>query len=150
MSSPTPGSQSSSASAAGNNGKKCIMLVDDEVAYTELLEQLLEKHLACPVKSFHRPDEALKALPELDVGLIVTDFNMPGLNGFEFLAEVRKIRPSLPAVMITAHEIELTSERSTSLPALKAVVRKPFKWMTLAIEISRHWDGSRPSLPCNV
>lgn len=123
------------------------MLVDDEVAYIDLLEQLLGEHLACPVHSFSRPQEALRALPNLDVGLIVTDFHMPGIDGLEFLAEVQKIRPDLPAVMITAHEIELTSERARRLPALKAIVRKPFKWTALAEEIGRHWGGSRPPFP---
>ena len=123
------------------------MLVDDEVAYIDLLEQLLGEHLACPVRSFSRPADALKALPTLDVGLIVTDFHMPGLDGLEFLGEVAKLQPNLPAVMITAHEIELDCDRAQRLPALKAIVRKPFKWTVLAEEISRHWTGSRPPFP---
>lgn len=123
------------------------MLVDDEISYIDLLEQLLGEHLACPVRSFSRPLDALKALPTLDVGMIVTDFQMPGLDGLEFLAEVKALRPDLPAVMITAHEIELDSERARRLPALKAIVRKPFKWPVLAEQISRHWTGSRPPFP---
>jgi DNA-binding NtrC family response regulator len=126
---------------------KSVLLLDDEVAYIDLLEQLLGEHLACPVHSFSRPADALKALPSLDVGLIVTDYHMPGLTGFEFLLEVRKIRPHLPAVMITGHAIELTREWQERLPELKAIVKKPFKWTALAEEISRHWTGSRPPFP---
>lgn len=126
---------------------KSVLLLDDEVAYIDLLEQLLGEHLACPVHSFFRPAEALKALPSLDVGLIVTDYHMPGLTGFEFLLEVKKIRPHLPAVMITGHGIELTPEWQERLPQLKAIVKKPFKWTVLAEEISRHWTGSRPPFP---
>lgn len=120
------------------------MLVDDEAAYIDLLQQLLSEHLACPVHSFTRPLDALKALPNLQVGLIVTDFHMPGIDGLEFLAEVKKIKPALPAVMITAHEIDLASDRAQRVPALKAIVRKPFKWVVLAEEINRYWTGSRP------
>lgn len=126
---------------------KSVMLVDDEVAYIDLLEQLLGEHLACPVHSFSRPAEALKALPSLDVGLIVTDYHMPGMTGFEFLLEVKKLRPHLPAVMITGHAIEHTPEWDIRLPQLKAIVKKPFKWTVLAQEISRHWTGSRPPFP---
>ena len=120
------------------------MLVDDEIAYLDLLQQLLGEHLACPVHSFSRPLEALKALPDLNVGLVVTDYHMPGLDGLEFLAEIEKLRPGLPAVMITAHEIEVSSGRAAHLRSLRAVVRKPFKWTVLAEEISRYWTGSRP------
>lgn len=123
------------------------MLVDDEVAYIDLLEQFLGEHLDCPVHSFSRPLEALKALPALNVALIVTDYHMPGIDGLEFLAEVEKIRPSLPAIMITAHEISLSSGPASKLRMLKAVVRKPFRWTALAQEISRHWAGSRPPFP---
>lgn len=135
------------AAAVSEASQRCVMLVDDEIAYIDLLEQLLGEHLSCPVHSFSRPAEALKALPTLDVGLIVTDFHMPGLDGLEFLGAVAKIRTDLPAVMITAHEIELDSDRARRLPALKAIVRKPFKWNVLAGEISRYWTGSRPPFP---
>jgi len=120
------------------------MLVDDEVAYIDLLQQLLAEHLACPVHSFSRPLDALKALPTLQIGLVVTDFHMPGIDGLEFLQEVQKLKPGLPAVMITAHDIDLASERARRVTALKAVVRKPFKWTALAEEINRYWTGSRP------
>ncbi len=126
---------------------KSVLLVDDEEGYLDLLGQLLGEHLACPVHCYARSTEALRALPALDVGLIVTDYHMPGLNGLEFLLEVRKTHPDLPAIMITAHGIELTPEWSAALPNLRTIVKKPFRWAALAAEISRHWPESRPPFP---
>lgn len=123
------------------------MLVDDETAYIDLLEQLMSEHLACDVHSFTRAADALKALETVRVGFIVTDYHMPEMDGFEFLAEVRRLRPDLPAVMITGHNVELTAEIEKRLPNLKAVVKKPFRWRALAEAIGQHWDGSRPPFP---
>lgn len=146
-SSSSPISQSATVSDSGSPFGLGVMLLDDEVAYIDLLQQLLGEHLACPVHSFSRPAAALAALPTLNVGLIVTDYHMPGMDGIEFLAAVDQIKPGLPAIMITAHEIQLGTERTARLSTLKAVVRKPFKWTALAEQINRYWTGSRPPFP---
>jgi DNA-binding NtrC family response regulator len=134
---------------SGGGAGKCVILVDDEIAYIDLLEQLLGEHLACPVHSFTRPMDALRALPDLDVGLIVTDYQMPGLDGLEFVAEVERRKPGVPALMITAYQVKFTPQQLDRVPTLKAVVRKPFKWTALAEHISRYWNGSTPPFPLN-
>lgn len=124
-----------------------ILLVDDEASYLDLLGQLLGDHLSCPVHRFARPTRALEALPSLDVALVVTDYDMPDMTGFEFLAAVRRHDPGLPSVIITAHDVEITPELQRRLPGLRTVIRKPFRWTALAGEIARHWPGSQPPFP---
>jgi DNA-binding NtrC family response regulator len=126
---------------------RAVLLVDDETAYLDLLEQLMSEHLSCQVHSFKSAGDALKALETLRVGFIVTDYHMPDMDGFEFLKAVQRLHPELPSVMITGHNIELTPEITTRLPGLKAVVKKPFRWRVLADAIALHWDGSRPPFP---
>jgi CheY-like chemotaxis protein len=125
-------------------GEKIVMLVDDEISYIDLLQQLLSEHLACPVHGFTKPADALRALPGLNVGLIVTDYNMPNLTGLEFIAEVQKINPAIPVVMITAYNMTFTKRELAAVPSLKVVVRKPFKWTALADEVLKYWPDSCP------
>lgn len=126
--------------------RQCILLVDDEPAYLDLLEQFLGLHFDCPIHSFNHAEAALEALPCLNVGLVVTDYQMPKIDGLQLLDAVAARQPDVPAVMITAHEIELTPEISLRYPALKTIVRKPFQWSPLAEEIGRYW-GDRPKSP---
>ena len=126
---------------------KCVILVDDEKAYIDLLEQLLSSHLSCPVYSFSHASEALRAIPDLQVGLIVTDYNMPDIDGLQLLAEIEQRLPSIPAVMITAFQENFTEQQLAKVPNLKMVIRKPFKWITLAENISQYWNGSTPPFP---
>jgi DNA-binding NtrC family response regulator len=124
--------------------EKIVVLVDDEIAYIDLLQQLLSDHLACPVRGFTKPADALRALPELNVGLIITDYQMPAMNGMQFITEVGKIKPDIPVVMITAYLLKFTQRELAKVPALKAVVRKPFKWKSLAEHVVKYWPDPHP------
>ena len=132
-----------SISPSKNSGK-IILLVDDEFSYIDLLQQLLSDHLECPVHGFTKPADALRALPTLNVGMIITDFQMPDINGLQFVAEVQKVNPSIPAVMITAYNMSFTPRELAAVPSLKAVVRKPFKWTVLAEEVVKYWPDANP------
>ena len=129
---------------ASHSDEKIVVLVDDEIAYIDLLQQLLSEHLACPVRGFTRPTDALRALPSLNVGLIITDYQMPDLNGLQFIAEVQKMDPTIPAVMITGYLLKFTQRELIKVPSLKAVVRKPFKWKTLAEHVVKYWPDMHP------
>ena len=123
---------------------KIVVLVDDEISYIDLLEQLLSEHLACPVHGFTKPADALRAMPKLDVGLIVTDYQMPDMNGLEFIKAVQKTHPGIPVVMITAYHLKFTERELASVPSLKVIVRKPFKWAALANEVVKYWPDPHP------
>ncbi len=96
--------------------------------------------------TYSNPQDALEALPQLNVGVVVTDFFMPDLNGVQF---IRRAAPNLPGVafiMITGHTLKLSDESFDDIPTLKAIVSKPFKWKELCDLVLEHWPDadSRP------
>jgi DNA-binding NtrC family response regulator len=125
---------------------KAIVLVDDEKSYNDLMTQLLSQNLQCPVHGFVRPLDALKAIPTIDVAVIVTDYFMPEINGVEFIRQAAPLAPKASFVMITGNNLSEHADRLAKLPNLKGVLAKPFGWRTLADEIMRVWptDTQQP------
>ena len=84
------------------NSEKKILVVDDEenarIGLSKLLAQ--EGYL---VDSVSNGFEALTYLRQNEVNLIVTDINMPGMNGITFLKELNKSHPKSNVIMITAY-----------------------------------------------
>jgi len=119
-----------------------IVLVDDEKSYTELMSTLLEENLQRRVFGFTRPQEALSALPHLNAAVIVTDYHMPQINGFEFIRAAAPLAPQAVFVLISGHNLTALEEEMSRLERLKGMLAKPFGWRTLADEILRVWPAA--------
>jgi FixJ family two-component response regulator len=77
-----------------------VFIVDDEPLVRKALKQSLESldaHVVC----FPTPQLCLEALKEECCDLVITDVNMPELNGIELLEQVRSIAPLVPVVVVT-------------------------------------------------
>lgn len=118
---------------------KSIVLVDDEKSYTDLMSQMLEENLGCPVIGFTRPLDALQALTELSPAVIVSDYYMPQINGFEFIRRAARLTPNSAFVLITGHNLDEAEDEIGQLSPLKGFLAKPFGWRRLADEILRVW-----------
>ena len=81
---------------------KKILVVDDEENARLGLTRLLSQE-GYQVDSVSNGYEALNYLREKAVNLIVTDINMPEMNGITFLKELNKSFPKSNVIMITAY-----------------------------------------------
>ncbi len=118
---------------------KAIVIIDDEKSYVDLLSQLVKEHFVNPVITFTRPLDALQALPQINVGIVVTDYYMPQLTGLELIVRARALKPGVPFIIITGHGVHLTEEDFSHLPELRAVLHKPLGWRQLTESIATHW-----------
>jgi CheY-like chemotaxis protein len=118
------------------------MLVDDEKSYVDLLSQMLVENLDCPVQSYTRPLDALADLCAVQPAVIVTDYDMPQINGIEFMRRATRICPDAVFVLITGRNLGMNDLDASDVPALKAFIAKPFRWRHLADELIRVWPGS--------
>ena len=79
-----------------------ILIVDDEPQVAEVLAKSLERegHSAQIANS---GEEALRMLGTHEPDALFLDVSMPGMNGLDVLSQVKRMRPSLPVVVITGH-----------------------------------------------
>jgi DNA-binding NtrC family response regulator len=82
--------------------QKRILLVDDEENARMALSRLLSRE-GYIVDTVSNGFEALSHLREHDVNLIVTDINMPEMDGLSFLREANSSFPGINVIMITAY-----------------------------------------------
>ena len=120
---------------------KRILVVDDEENARIGLSRLLSKE-GFMVDSVSNGYEALNYLRQQEVNLIVTDINMPEMNGIAFLKELNKSFPNSNVIMITAYGgvesyIEAMNlgafeyiNKPVKIEELKSILKKIFKETT--------------------
>jgi CheY-like chemotaxis protein len=99
-----------------------ILIVDDEPDIADLFRQRFRREVRQGQYVLHFADsgeEALRRLAEIHPELIVilSDINMPGMDGLELLREVRRLRPELPVLMVTAYGDDERRRRADELGA---------------------------------
>ncbi len=84
--------------------KKRILLVDDEVGFTNLVKLNLEKSGRYEVRIENDPTNALVAAREFKPDLVLLDIVMPGKDGGEVLSEMEQepVLNDVPVVFLTA------------------------------------------------
>jgi DNA-binding NtrC family response regulator len=124
---------------------KAIVIVDDEMSFTDLLARLLEEHFHCPIITFGNPLTALETIPRLDIGMLVTDYYMPHINGIELIRRTVALCPvPPPCVLITGHAMD-DEPGTADMPSFKGILAKPFRWQQVAALIEQHWPAHAPS-----
>jgi DNA-binding response OmpR family regulator len=85
--------------------KTKILLVDDESLILWALKNVLTKE-GYEVYPAETGEEALLQIAEKYMDLVITDMEMPGMNGLEVLSHVKKQYPRKKVIMITAEDSE--------------------------------------------
>lgn len=82
-----------------------IMIIDDEPLITATLTTLLELMISCETVAYNDPLEALddKWLKTQELDMVISDFLMPQMDGFEFLKQVQKEVPACISILLTGY-----------------------------------------------
>ena len=119
-----------------------IFVVDDEPDVADLFRQRFRREMREGKYVLHFALSAAEALEklqgEIEPHLIVmlSDINMPGMDGLSLLQEIKKLRPDLPVMMVTAYD---DAERRQKAKAYGAVdfLTKPVDFDFLKAQLSQ-------------
>ena len=127
-----------------------ILVVDDSPFQRKVAGKLIERHKGLEVTYAAGGEEALEAMADRLPDLVLTDLQMPGVDGSALVAEVRRRHPHIPVVLMTASGSEqkaveaLHSGAASYIP--KAVLeRELIKTLNSVLEVS-HESRSRAHL----
>ena len=117
---------------SGNSGNR-ILLVDDEPDLTAIFSMGLEDN-GLKVNTFNDPQLALSEFKEGAYDLIILDYKMPNMNGFELYKEIRKVDEKVRVCFLTAFDIHFEDLKRIPLQsisleqdAMKYFIQKPIE-----------------------
>lgn len=103
-----------------------ILLVDDEVVFTENMSRLLETR-GYHVTAVNNGESAIQALEDQDFDVVVLDLKMPGMDGLTTLKEIKKLGLFTETLILTGH--------GSIDSALEAVKLGAYDYLTKPCEI---------------
>ncbi len=110
---------------------KKVLIVDDEKSFLLSLQDGLQMHAdKFSIVTANNGLEAVKLLEESFFDLLITDLEMPEMNGFELLAWVTQKVPQLPVIVMTAFGTPEIESRLAEFEALQ-YLEKPLDLYTL-------------------
>ena len=119
--------------------KTKILLVEDNNAMRNLVSTALDLHLDVDVFEAENGFAALKLVPDHEFKLIITDINMPDINGLELISFLRQhpVYKNVPILIITTEAGEEDRKRGLAIGANGYLV-KPFTEGDLVQLVQQH------------
>ena len=125
----------------GHDQPQRALCVDDEPSTLSLVSRLLEQ-MDLVVTTADRPQKALELFEPDRFDLIITDIQMPGMNGHDFLAAIRQRDPHIPVIVATGHASVDNAIRALRDGASGMLI-KPFAVSEFRAEVTNALERAR-------
>lgn len=112
-----------------------VLMVDDEVISRRAVRHGLMKAKVKPL-SLASAEVAIEVLKENEFDTIITDIDMPGMDGYEFSKAVRQmpLHENTPILFVTGLS-DFASKAKSALSGGNDLIGKPFSYMELAVKV---------------
>ncbi|MEA3513695.1 MAG: response regulator [Campylobacterota bacterium] len=104
---------------------KKVVIIDDELSISDILDRFLRKSGKLDIRIFSDPEYAIKEINSVGADLVLVDIMMPIMNGFDVLTKIKTTQPHTKVVLMTAYNTENKIKKSQELEA-DGYIEKPF------------------------
>jgi CheY-like chemotaxis protein len=124
-----------------------ILVVDDEPDVALLFRQQFRREVRDGTYVMHVANSGEMALEQLNGGIeptpivILSDINMPGMDGLQLLEKIKVQRPDLPLMMVTAYGDDERRRRASELGAVEFIT-KPVDFDALKAQLRQLPSGA--------
>lgn len=116
-------------------GIKRVLIVDDNSNVLDIYSAMLEM-LGYETFAFTDPHTAMSKMSLADFDLLITDYDMPGMNGFELCTKLSMTRPGLPVIIMSGSDhFPGKIRRSGCCKIPVSFMRKPFLYDNLCARL---------------
>ena len=113
-----------------------ILIVDDEKDMLVLLKRIISEKRDYETVTESDPLKALEIFKDRSFDLVITDLKMPKMNGIKLLNEIKKIRPKVSVIILTAYATIETAVEAIQKGAYD-YISKPFKGERILLTIDK-------------
>lgn len=128
-------------------GKVKILLIDDEKDLCRVTKLNLERSGRYEVTMAHSGREGLDKADQAAFDLVITDYNMPGLDGGTVLLRMKSKRPKIPVVLFSVYHDDPVTVTPAMARAADGMVGKPIDHEqlchTIEQALARQGGGTR-------
>ena len=120
--------------------KTRILIVDDAGPVVVLCVNVLQA-LGYAVKGANRGEQAVEIMKREPFDLMVLDYKMPGMSGFEVYEVAKQLHPQMAVILVTGHGTPEMLNEAHRL-GFKAILLKPFTSDELRSTVEKVLGGS--------
>jgi CheY-like chemotaxis protein len=129
-----------------NQTKAQILLVEDSIEEVFLVRAILEQGGQYQVTTSQDGDQAARLIRETRFDLVITDLNLPGIDGYDLIRLIKKTRPDVPVLTTTGYTASHYVEHAYRAGA-NHVLTKPLDRDELLKRVAELVAGSGPPAP---
>ncbi|MEL6105017.1 MAG: response regulator [Planctomycetota bacterium] len=128
------------SSNSSSQPSETVYIIDDDPLVLEAVDEVLRSR-GFETQTFESADDLFGSLGQTDTGVVVTDLQMPGMNGLEVQQEMLRRGMDLSFILLTGYaDVPVTVEVMRN--GAVSLVEKPFRVDHLVAEVQRGLDAS--------